>query len=244
MTEGTRLLAGRYEVGALIGHGGMADVHLGTDTRLGPTRGHQAPEAVAGHRPEVPHPVPRGSAEGRADGAPHHRAGLRRRRGDRPRAERSRDPIAVHRHGVRRRPAAQGHHRRWPARAQGSHPDHLRRAHRARVQPPRTARAPRHQAGQHHGHPKRPGEGDGLRHRQGRVRQLRHGGRYQRDPRHRPVLLSRAGARRIGGCPHRPVLDRRRAVRTAHRAGHRSAATVRQRSPTSTSASRRRRPAA
>ncbi|HUG51284.1 MAG TPA: Stk1 family PASTA domain-containing Ser/Thr kinase [Terrimesophilobacter sp.] len=35
MTEGTRLLAGRYEVGALIGHGGMADVHLGTDTRLG-----------------------------------------------------------------------------------------------------------------------------------------------------------------------------------------------------------------
>lgn len=35
MTEGTSLLAGRYEVGALIGHGGMADVHLGRDTRLG-----------------------------------------------------------------------------------------------------------------------------------------------------------------------------------------------------------------
>ena len=35
MTEGTRLIAGRYEVGALIGRGGMADVHLGTDTRLG-----------------------------------------------------------------------------------------------------------------------------------------------------------------------------------------------------------------
>jgi eukaryotic-like serine/threonine-protein kinase len=35
VTEGTRLLAGRYEVGALIGHGGMADVHLGTDRRLG-----------------------------------------------------------------------------------------------------------------------------------------------------------------------------------------------------------------
>jgi beta-lactam-binding protein with PASTA domain/tRNA A-37 threonylcarbamoyl transferase component Bud32 len=30
-----RLLAGRYEVGPLIGHGGMADVHIGTDTRLG-----------------------------------------------------------------------------------------------------------------------------------------------------------------------------------------------------------------
>ncbi len=35
MTEGTRLLAGRYQVGALIGRGGMADVHVGTDTRLG-----------------------------------------------------------------------------------------------------------------------------------------------------------------------------------------------------------------
>ena len=30
-----RMLAGRYEVGPLIGNGGMADVHVGTDTRLG-----------------------------------------------------------------------------------------------------------------------------------------------------------------------------------------------------------------
>lgn len=35
MTEGTRLLAGRYQVGALIGRGGMSDVHIGTDLRLG-----------------------------------------------------------------------------------------------------------------------------------------------------------------------------------------------------------------
>lgn len=35
MTEGPRLLAGRYQIGALLGHGGMADVHVGTDTRLG-----------------------------------------------------------------------------------------------------------------------------------------------------------------------------------------------------------------
>ncbi len=35
MTEGTRLLAGRYQIGALLGRGGMADVHAGTDTRLG-----------------------------------------------------------------------------------------------------------------------------------------------------------------------------------------------------------------
>ncbi|MFE6964906.1 Stk1 family PASTA domain-containing Ser/Thr kinase [Agromyces sp. NPDC057679] len=30
-----RVLAGRYRVGALIGRGGMSDVHVGTDTRLG-----------------------------------------------------------------------------------------------------------------------------------------------------------------------------------------------------------------
>ncbi len=35
MTEGTRLLAGRYQIGVLLGRGGMADVHAGIDTRLG-----------------------------------------------------------------------------------------------------------------------------------------------------------------------------------------------------------------
>jgi len=35
VTDGSRLLAGRYQVGDLIGRGGMADVHIGMDTRLG-----------------------------------------------------------------------------------------------------------------------------------------------------------------------------------------------------------------
>lgn len=35
VTDGSPLLAGRYQVGALLGRGGMSDVHLGTDTRLG-----------------------------------------------------------------------------------------------------------------------------------------------------------------------------------------------------------------
>lgn len=34
-TDSTRLLAGRYELGALIGRGGMSDVHVATDARLG-----------------------------------------------------------------------------------------------------------------------------------------------------------------------------------------------------------------
>ncbi len=35
MTDETRLLANRYQVGDLIGRGGMAEVHIGYDTRLG-----------------------------------------------------------------------------------------------------------------------------------------------------------------------------------------------------------------
>ncbi|WP_343862983.1 Stk1 family PASTA domain-containing Ser/Thr kinase [Frigoribacterium faeni] len=35
MREGIHLLANRYQIGELIGRGGMADVHVGTDARLG-----------------------------------------------------------------------------------------------------------------------------------------------------------------------------------------------------------------
>ena len=37
MTEVTRLLSGRYELGDVLGRGGMAEVHIGRDTRLGRT---------------------------------------------------------------------------------------------------------------------------------------------------------------------------------------------------------------
>ena len=37
MTESNRLIAGRYQLGSLIGRGGMAEVYSGTDTRLGRT---------------------------------------------------------------------------------------------------------------------------------------------------------------------------------------------------------------
>lgn len=37
MTDGNRIIAGRYELGSLIGRGGMAEVYSGTDTRLGRT---------------------------------------------------------------------------------------------------------------------------------------------------------------------------------------------------------------
>ncbi|TFD89930.1 Stk1 family PASTA domain-containing Ser/Thr kinase [Cryobacterium serini] len=37
MADSGRLIAGRYRVGALLGRGGMSDVHIGTDSRLGRT---------------------------------------------------------------------------------------------------------------------------------------------------------------------------------------------------------------
>src|SRR6187397_3521300 len=37
MNDESKILAGRYEVGDLIGRGGMAEVHIGYDTRLGRT---------------------------------------------------------------------------------------------------------------------------------------------------------------------------------------------------------------
>ncbi|PWJ61295.1 Stk1 family PASTA domain-containing Ser/Thr kinase [Rathayibacter iranicus] len=37
VTDEGRLIAGRYVVGPRLGHGGMSEVHLGTDTRLGRT---------------------------------------------------------------------------------------------------------------------------------------------------------------------------------------------------------------
>ena len=98
-------------------------------------------------------------------------------------------------------------------------------------------RAPRHQARQRDGHPQRPGQGHGLRHRPGDQRLVRDRRADDRDPRHRAVLLARAGQGR----------DRRRRAPTStppgscssrcSPGGRRSAATPRSRSPTSTSAS-------
>ncbi len=218
VTADVRLLAGRYQIGELLGRGGMADVHVGMDARLGRrvaikllkpslandpafrTRFRQEAQAAA----RMAHPtivrVFDAGEETVRDPSGHE----------------IQVPFIVMEHVdgrllkdiVGRGPARPGrgraHRRRHPGRP--------------RVLAPRRRRAPRHQAGQRHGHLVRPGQGHGLRHRARDLRLVGDDRPDQRDPRHRPVLLARAGARRGRRRPHRPVLHRRRALRTAHRA--------------------------
>jgi serine/threonine-protein kinase len=102
-----RLLAGRYEVGERVGRGGMADVHRGTDVRLG------RDVAIKLLRPDLardPSFQGRFRREAQGRGVAQRvvdRRGLRHRRGPGRRPQRrGRRGRALHRHGVRRGPHA------------------------------------------------------------------------------------------------------------------------------------------
>ena len=217
VTADVRLLAGRYQIGELLGRGGMADVHVGMDARLGRRVAIKLLKPSLANDPAFRTRFRQEAQAAARMAHPDDRAGVRRRRRDRARPVRARDPGSVHRHGARRRAPAQRHRRRGPARPGRGRAHRRRHPGRARVLAPRRRRAPRHQAGQRHGHLLRSGQGHGLRHRARDLRLVGDDRPDQRDPRHRPVLLARAGARRSRRCPHRPVLHRRRALRAAHR---------------------------
>ena len=105
MSTAPRVLGGRYEVGELIGRGGMAEVHLGHDTRLGRTGRHQDAALGPGPRRLVPQPLPARGAVGRRAQPRRHRRRLRLGRGrQRHRGRRHAHAGALHRHGVRRGP--------------------------------------------------------------------------------------------------------------------------------------------
>ena len=102
--------AGRYELGELLGRGGMAEVRRGTDLRLGRTVAVKRLRTDLADRPDVPGALPARGAVGRRAQPPQHRLGLRHRRGD---GARRHARAALHRHGVRRGAhAARGARRR------------------------------------------------------------------------------------------------------------------------------------
>ena len=206
---------GRYEVGGLLGRGGMAEVTTGRDLRLGRTGRRQAAARRPGERPDVPGPVPPRGAVGRVAEPPDDRRGLRHRRGEATDGQRL---MPLHRDGAGRGPDAARHPPRGPpdparagARDHRGVLDALDYSHRAGIihrdiKPANVMLTP---------------TGDVKVMDFGIARAIadssRHDDADRRRDRHGAVPLARAGARRAGRRPQRPLLGRLPAVRAAHR---------------------------
>ncbi len=104
VSDDIRRLGERYELGEVIGRGGMAEVYEGKRPAPRPPRRGEDPAPRPGARPVVPGPVPSRGAERGVAEPPERRRGLRHRRGRARRCRgRHRRDRPVHRHGVRRR---------------------------------------------------------------------------------------------------------------------------------------------
>ena len=181
MTAEPRVLAGRYRVDELIGRGGMANVYRGYDTRARSPGRDQAPRSrelandpafrtrfrqEAQAAPRMAHPtIVRvfDAGEDTSRRRPGTAASCRSSSWNSSTGALLKDIIA--------------RRARCPARRR---PLHRRHPRGARVLAPRRRRAPRHQAGQRHGHRRRPGQGHGLRHRARRLRLVVDGRRRPR----------------------------------------------------------------
>ena len=194
-----------------------------------PARTRRRGQAAAhrpGQRPHLPGPVPpRGAVRRLAEPPRDRRRSTTPARSRRPTAPTSPQPYIVMEYVAGRtlRDILREGRKILPERALEIT---SRRARRARLQPPRRHRAPRHQARQRDAHPERRREGDGLRHRPRDRRRLLDDDPDRGRGRHRAVPLPRAGPRRDRGLPQRRLLHRLPALRAAHRP-----AAVRRREP-------------
>ena len=131
-----RLVGGRYELGELIGYGGMAEVHRGRDVRLGRDVAIKVLRADLARDPSFLNRFRREAQS--AAGLNHPSIVSVYDTGEDAGA--GRHHAALHRHGVRRGPHAARHPQdRGPAAAAARHGDHRRRLRGAGLQPPHRA---------------------------------------------------------------------------------------------------------
>ena len=216
MNQGPTLIGGRYELGELLGRGGMAEVRKGTDTRLGRVVAvkrlrtdlasdatfqarfrREAQSSASLNHPSIVSVYDTGeelATDGSGIAQPYivmeFVAGRTLR--------------DILREGRKILPGARAR-------------DLLGRALRPRLQPPRGHHPPRHQARQRDAHPERRREGDGLRHRPRDLGRVLDDDPDGRGRGHRAVPLPRAGPRRDRRLPLRRLLRRLPALRAAHR---------------------------
>ena len=163
MTSQARLVGGRYEVGELLGRGGMADVRRGNDIRLGRTVAIKMLRADLACDPTFQARFRREAQSAASLNHPAIVVRLRHRRGPDPKAASPcRTSSWSTSTGQTLRDLLREGRKILPERALEITSGVLERA---RLQPPGRHRAPRHQARQRDADPAGPGQGDGLRHR-------------------------------------------------------------------------------
>ena len=238
VNDGTRVLGNRYEVGELLGRGGMAEVHLGRDTRLGRVVAIKLLRTDLARDPTF---QARFRREAQSAAGLNHPAIVavydtgeetrHRRRGGTVVAL----PYIVMEYVEGRTLREMLQRRQHPATHGVALEVTPGCSRRPGLQPPGRHRAPRHQAGQRHADPGRRRQGDGLRHRPGAGRRVVHDDPDPGRDRHRAVPVAGAGPRRDRSTPAATSTPPGACCSSWSPAGRRSSATRRSRWPTSTS---------
>ena len=211
-------LGDRYELGDVLGRGGMAEVHRGRDLRLGREVAIKMLKVDLARDPSF---QARFRREAQSAASLNHPAIVavydtgEDRIDDLPTGAPIPYIVMEYVNGETLRDVLTSGRKLLPERALEIVAETLQGLG---LQPPPRHRASRHQAGQRHAHPDRRREGHGLRHRPRGDRFLGDDDPDVRGHRHRAVPLPGAGPGRAGRRAQRPVFHRVHALRVAHRA--------------------------